>query len=151
MAVNKPPLPNIITGRLNKLMVKSVRATRKTGVGAERQDDFAIPLRMQCESMVVGVAQCIVERVPPTRQTEQVEEQLVQPSGTKHRAMAELVYRRSGQEAAEGAVYEQGHGEGEPQAARPQEVAHHTCGQHQGEVAAGLEPTLPIAAPHQLP
>ena len=75
---------------------------------------------MQGVAMVVGVARRVVERVPPARQAEQVQEQLVEPPGPEHGAVAQLMDRGAGKKAAERPVDEQRDGERQPRLLLPE-------------------------------
>ena len=117
--------------------------------GPQRQQILAVARGMQGVAVMVGVAGAVVERVPPTQQAVQIQEDAVEPLGTEHGAMRQLVRRHAGKEADDRTVREQRGGEPEPKLPRPAPPRQRPGGQRERQVAAGLQPPLQVAALHE--
>ena len=112
----------------------------------EWQQILPISLGVQGIAVMVGMAACIVKRVPPTQQAEQIQEHLVQPLGAKHRAMPKFMGRRAAKERADGAVRKQ-RGEKHGPGFQAPTVVNRGPGQDkQGEMTPCLKPTFQVTA-----
>ena len=71
------------------------------------QHDFAIPVRVQRVSVVVGVAHCIVMKIPPAEQTIDTYERAIQSSCLKYGAVSQFMHGKAAKKTSNRAVDKQ--------------------------------------------
>ena len=106
---------------------------------------------MQGVPVVIGVATGVVKDIPPTQETEEVQEKLVQEFRSKDGSMNKLVARNAAQEGSHGSVEEQPDDNANPDLLQPEEIGQGAGQEKQRQVTAGLVPALQIAAPGKFP
>ena len=111
-----------------------------------QHDVFAVAFDVLGVSVMVGVAACVVEGIPPAQETEEIHEESVEPPGPEDRSVAQFVRGNAKKEAASRAVREEGDGEFDPELLHPEVKDKRTRGDEKGEVSAGLQPSLQVAS-----
>src|SRR5215207_3952809 len=92
------------------------------------QQVFAISFRVKCVTMMIGVAGGIVELIPPTQTTIDIQKYLVESLGLKDSCMPQFVWRSAHKEAGDCTMKEQSYQESKPNFICPKIV--NECSRH---------------------